>query len=520
MKRLIFIYGPPTSGKTTTGKLFADQIGLPFIDIDDVIESRYQKTITEIFETLGEQGFRRIEKDTILGIIAQQEGVIALGGGALLDPDLCEYIKKAGQVICLRASLESLKSRLAEQNNGQRPLLTGDQVHNLENLLALRKDHYASFATWVNTDGKNPREIANALQIESGNFHLNLMPSESDILVRRGIIDSIGSYFGSFVLQKQKIILVTDHNVEPIYSQRVIESIEAEGFSTGKIAIPPGEQHKSLDSLTYLWDKFLEKGLDRQGLVVALGGGVVSDLTGFAAATFMRGVPWAVIPTTLLSMVDASLGGKTGIDLRSGKNLVGAFHSPNFVFVDPDTIKTLPDVEIRNGMAEVIKHGVIADPALFEYSASGIPTSDAGWDRLIKQAIAVKVGIVQIDPFEKGRRAELNFGHTIGHGLEVLSGYQLRHGEAVSIGMVVEAGLAERMAICPPDTCNQIRKVLSAIQLPTCIPDSTDLDALLKLIQVDKKRVGGVVRFSLPQKIGKMKTGIEIKSIREMLSTL
>jgi shikimate kinase / 3-dehydroquinate synthase len=205
--------------------------------------------------------------------------------------------------------------------------------------------------------------------------------------------------------------------------------------------LPAGEESKNLELVSYLWKDFLENGLDRNSTVIALGGGVVSDMAGFAASTYMRGIQWIALPTTLLGMVDASLGGKTGIDLPEGKNLVGSFHPPKLVLADPGLLFTLPERELTSGMAEVVKHGIISDPELFGMCKNGMDWVKQNLEEIVKRAMAVKIQIIEEDPYEKGDRAALNLGHTVGHAVELVSDFELRHGEAVAIGMVMEANM-------------------------------------------------------------------------------
>jgi 3-dehydroquinate synthase len=261
----------------------------------------------------------------------------------------------------------------------------------------------------------------------------------------------------------------------------------------------------------------LEGGLERNGTVVALGGGVVGDLAGFAAATYLRGVSWVTLPTSLLAMVDASLGGKTGADLPQGKNLIGAFHAPQLVLTDPGSLDSLPQEELSSGMAEVIKAGIIGDPILFEMCSQGWQAIESNWNEIIRRAMAVKIRVIEADPYEGGLRAVLNLGHTIGHAVELVSNYDLRHGEAVSIGMVAEAKLAEEIGLAKQGLADQIADMCSHLGLPTEIPEELSRMGILEAMQVDKKRAAGVVRFSLPKQVGDVQTGIEITNLDSVI---
>jgi 3-dehydroquinate synthase len=292
-----------------------------------------------------------------------------------------------------------------------------------------------------------------------------------------------------------------------------LDSLRRSSYNPGLLTVPAGESYKTLDTVNHLWQGFLEAGLDRRSTVIALGGGVIGDLAGFAASTFMRGINWVGVPTTLLSMVDASLGGKTGFDLPEGKNLIGSFHPPRLVLADTQTLSTLPDVELRAGLAEVVKHGVISDPALFALCACGIEAIKANLDEIVRRAMAVKIKVIEEDPYERGFRAALNLGHTVGHAVELVSGFRLRHGEAVAIGMVAEAKLAERLTVAGRGLSGTIAGSLSELGLPVHIPKDLVLEEIIRAMRVDKKKAAGIVRFTLPVEIGKVQVGVEVNDL-------
>lgn len=276
--------------------------------------------------------------------------------------------------------------------------------------------------------------------------------------------------------------------------------------------VPAGESNKTRDAWARLTDQMLAKGFGRDSAVIALGGGVVGDLAGFVAGTFMRGIPVVQVPTTLVAMVDASIGGKTGVDTFAGKNLVGVFHPPAAVIIDPQTLGTLPLREMRAGLAEIVKHGVIADEPYLRQVASSVPEvlSSAGGSvsdsmlALIVRSVEIKAEIVSRDEREEGLRKTLNFGHTIGHAVELVSGYSLLHGEAVAIGMALEGRLAETIGVAPTGTAATISSVLRTAGLPTELPAGIDRDALIKAMRADKKGLSGKTRLALPSRIGAM----------------
>jgi 3-dehydroquinate synthase len=295
-------------------------------------------------------------------------------------------------------------------------------------------------------------------------------------------------------------VMVTDSNVRHWHAQGWAKQLDA-----ALISIPAGEKSKTLDSAHELYTAFLEHSLDRAGTVLAVGGGMICDLAGFAAATYLRGVRWVALPTSLLAMVDASVGAKVGVDLPQGKNLVGAFHPPTGVLADLSSLQSLPAVELRSGLAEVIKAALIDDPDLLTLlEEAPFPANR----RSIERALAVKIRIVDQDPFERGRRATLNLGHTIGHGLESASGYALRHGEAIAIGLLAEADLAHRLGLAASGLIDRLYKLMEKIGLPTYASGLEPLQ-VRQAMQQDKKRRTSSLRFTLPTVPGVVRYGVE-----------
>ena len=302
------------------------------------------------------------------------------------------------------------------------------------------------------------------------------------------------------------LVLISDSNVAPLYA-------EVCGPADLVVTMPAGEQHKTLATVSYFYDQLLAAGIDRTATIVALGGGVVGDVAGFVAATYMRGLAFVQCPTSLLAMVDASVGGKTGVDLPQGKNLVGAFKQPQAVVADLDTLSTLPPAELAAGMAEVIKHGLLANPTLLtqletdtnmamlqkQEVATKVATKVA---KIVATAIQVKRDVVQVDPFEQGPRALLNLGHTFGHAIEQVSNYTVGHGQAVGMGLVAAANLSARLGYAEPALQNRIEQLLVRWQLPTRIPADCQPAALLQAMGRDKKKVGGKLRFILLRAVG------------------
>jgi len=302
--------------------------------------------------------------------------------------------------------------------------------------------------------------------------------------------------------------VISDSRVAELYGPRVIEDLRAAGLRAELFPFPCGEWNKTRATWADLTDALLRARIGRDGAVVALGGGVTGDLAGFVAATYLRGLPYAQVPTSLLAMIDAAIGGKTGVDVPAGKNLVGAFHQSRFVLADIETLATLPKVHVAAGMAEAIKHGVVADAGYFEAilaDAAAIRARDlAALERIVARGVAIKEAIVAADPLEAGRRQVLNFGHTIGHAVEACSGYAFAHGEAVAIGMVAEALLAESLGAAHPGLATAVRGALERFGLPVTVPSDLAADDLLAVMQGDKKVRARSVRFALPRRVGEM----------------
>jgi shikimate kinase / 3-dehydroquinate synthase len=506
----IFLYGPPGTGKSTIGKILGRNLKLTFIDLDRVIEKSAGLSIPQIIEEQGEPVFRDLESAALNNLINEKESVIALGGGALLREENRAFAESHGKVILLTANVETLFQRINESQN-KRPLLAGDLREKLTALLEKRVEHYSSFALNIHVDGSPGEQNAHKVQVALGRHHLSAM-GEYDAVV--GGVDQIGNL--SYERGLQNPIVVTDKNVAKFHAEKLVAVLRKSGYEPKVISIPAGEEYKNLETVSGLWKSFLEHGLDRKSTVIALGGGVIGDLSGFAAATYMRGVAWVGLPTTLLSMVDASLGGKTGFDLPEGKNLIGAFHPPKLVLADPQLLTTLPEAELISGMAEVVKHGIISDSELFELCGRGLHWVKSNLEEVVKRAMAVKIKVIEEDPYEKGIRAELNLGHTVGHAIELVSKFELRHGEAVAIGTVVEAKYAERIGIAETGLADKIAATMSALGLPIQIPDEMPRQEIIRAMRVDKKKNAKAIRFALPVEIGKVEL-VDVMDLEDVL---
>jgi 3-dehydroquinate synthase len=336
------------------------------------------------------------------------------------------------------------------------------------------------------------------------------------ILIGNGLIGKLGTLLGEELNQSGTVVVVTNPTIGRIYADSVIKDLNDAGFESGLAEVPDGEKYKTLHTIEKLYDRFLDLGLDRSGVVVALGGGVVGDMAGFASATFMRGTRFVQVPTSLLAMVDASIGGKTGVDLKRGKNLVGVFKQPEMVVVSPDVLATLPKEEFAAGMAEVIKHGIIDHVELFERLEKGDVGDKA---KLVEEAIQVKISLVQRDPFEHGPRALLNLGHTFGHAFELLSNFELRHGEAVASGLVAATELSAKLRECDPALTGRVELTVNSYNLLSRLA-GFGVDQVINAMQHDKKSNQGRLRFVIPKELGHCKVVEEVprEALRSAIS--
>jgi len=343
---------------------------------------------------------------------------------------------------------------------------------------------------------------------------VNLGERSYEIHIGAGVLDQLGGLCEKVGL-KGRCLVITDENVNGHYAQAVIQSLEGEGFSTGLTVLPAGEQTKCAERVFELYSRCIEAGLDRHSFIVALGGGVIGDLAGYVAATYLRGIPFVQVPTSLLAMVDSSVGGKTGINLPEGKNLVGAFYQPQLVLADLNTLKTLPPREYRAGLAEVVKYGIICDAPFFkQLEENKAELLDLEKVELLSEMVGrcceIKADVVAQDEREGGLRAILNFGHTVGHAVEKVAGYgEVIHGEGVSIGSIFAARASVELNELSLEECTRIEKIFQDLELPINAP-SYNWSDLRAALSVDKKTVGGMPKFVLVSTIGKASIGHEI----------
>jgi 3-dehydroquinate synthase len=348
---------------------------------------------------------------------------------------------------------------------------------------------------------------------------------EHDVLIGSNLLDSIGSITAN-TLRGDHCAVVSDTNVAPLFINRVSQSLVSAGFTPMEIVLPAGEESKTLEQAGAICDAMIEQGLDRHSFIVGLGGGVIGDISGFVAAIFQRGIPHVQVPTTLLAMVDSSIGGKTGVNTRDGKNLIGAVHNPSLVIDDVDLLKTLPDREFNQGFAEVVKHAIIADAEMFEELQETQQNAEetAALQSLIRRNIEIKSRFVAGDEFdETGQRALLNFGHTVGHAIERATGYrEFLHGEAISLGMVAACAVSAGKAGLPDEQRDAIVDLLRRFELPTTLPADFPRDEILAAIRFDKKFEAGQIRFVLTPGIGSayLSSDVTMDDIREAVAQL
>jgi 3-dehydroquinate synthase len=520
------------TGKTSTGQSAAKKLGMPFVDMDAEIEARVGMPIRQIFAEKGELAFRQIETQVCLDLAAQGGRVIATGGGALLNPENRAAFQR-DVLVCLNASVPVLARRLGvsaesaapaagEPPKQVRPLLNvADPSAEIERLLAARRPVYASLPWQVETDGLSPAEAADKVVAI---YRLRSLPvrhpnGQYNIYIGEGALENIGGLFRQANIPTNEAVAVVSNSVvAPLHASRVEAALLRYGYAPFLCSVPDGESHKSLTTVESLYGQFLAGGLSRGGTVLGLGGGVTGDMAGFAAATYLRGVRYVQAPTTLLSMVDASVGGKVGVDLPQGKNLVGAFKQPELVVMDPLVLETLPVGELRSGMAEAIKHGILADAGLLESLRQGAGASgriDPAW---LERAVAVKIQVVERDPYEHGERALLNLGHTAGHAVETLSRYSMRHGEAVSIGMLAAVEIAIQLQLAQAELRDTVRETLAAWELPVRCPDYP-VEQILQAAMHDKKKQAGRLRWILPYAPGDVRIveNVPLEIVRAVL---
>lgn len=531
--RLVLV-GLSGTGKSTLGRTIAARLGWLAIDIDMAIEDRMEKSIPEIFASDGEDGFRRIEREILAESLTLDHVVIATGGGAVIREDVwtAELLADSTTlVIHLDAHpaiiIERLHAQAAiDRTKAMRPLLVdGDPLAKLEQQRDARDRYYRRADISLDVGGRPVDAIADDLielvTLAGGipsRVDLKSTSSPSRIDVGPGSRHLVGKAIREEWPKVRRVWVCVDRNLKAHLGESVPEVLGLEGLDARVLDIPPGETSKTVTGISRIWDWLLESGVDRSDVLVALGGGVVGDLAGFAAATVLRGIGFVQVPTTLLAMVDSSVGGKTGINHATGKNLIGSFYQPARVIVDTELLETLPDREFRSGWAEVIKHGVIEASTpngevnvlldILERNVDALLRKESpllSW--VVRRNISLKAAVVEADEREASMRAILNFGHTIGHGIEA-SGYRLFHGEAVAVGMVAALRIAVMTGRIDEARMQRIVRLIDAYGLPTSAP--VDPDEVREHMRHDKKKAAGKQLWVLPGFDGLVTTETEI----------
>ena len=543
----IYLTGFSGSGKTTVGKQVAAMTGWSYRDTDDEIVAATGRAIEDIFREDGEAAFRKLERIALESVSEGERQVISTGGGIVLDERNRRTMDATGIIVCLEARANTIYRRLSgpdETHDEQvvRPLLQdSDPLRRIISLKAERQPLYALAHWTIHTDELSVNEVASEVVRARDICSNRTSPVESfDADLAATVRTSFGDYpvwvgwgISQMVGERVKTLIdpgaayvITDNFVHR-HARTVQMSMEAVGIPSHIFVMESGERHKSLDTLSHIYRWLAERKAERGHLIVAVGGGVVGDVAGYAAATYLRGMPVVQAPTTLVAMMDAAVGGKTAVDLPQGKNLVGAFKQPEFVLADVETLSTLPHRALVSGWAEAIKHALILDEPLlrvFEENIDAIRSlepetaSDA-----LRRSVAIKADVVSRDERETlGIRALLNYGHTTAHALEAVTGYErYLHGEAVSIGMMAAADISNRMGMLSDEHVVRQRSVLEAYGLPLKYQDA-DLTAIKDAMSMDKKTVGGRVRWVLLDGIGNAVTRSDVppefidKALREV----
>jgi 3-dehydroquinate synthase len=507
----IVLTGFMGTGKTSVGRELSRRLTYPFIDTDILIEEREGMAISLIFREKGQDYFRKVERAVIREVSQQNNVIIATGGGVIKNQKNVRDLGRRGVILWLKTDPEIILKRVLLEG-GKRPLLDVEEpLHEIKKLLSEREGLYQqsdiTFDTSYITPGETAEEIIENLGLDSEKARVDLGERSYEILIGRKTMQKLGYRLIEF--RPSQIAVVSNETIFAHYGDPVLNSLNRCGLASEVLLIPDGEEYKDLLWANHLYGELLKKRFGRDSLLIALGGGVIGDLTAFVASTYMRGIQCVQVPTTLLAQVDSSVGGKTGVNHTLGKNMIGTFYQPSLVFIDVDTLKTLPQREFSAGMAETIKYGVIADRRLFESLESnrrdilgfGNTLIDA-----IKRSCAIKADVVSRDERESGLRSILNFGHTFGHAIETVTGYkEFLHGEAIAIGMCVASFLAVHLKILKQEEAERIKKLIESYNLPTSIPKSIYISSLINTMGIDKKVKAGTMRFILPEMIGKVR---------------
>jgi shikimate kinase/3-dehydroquinate synthase len=533
--RSIVLVGLMGAGKTSIGRRLAARLGLPFRDADAEIEAAAGSTIPELFSRYGEQAFRDGERRVVRRLLAGDPLVLAFGGGAFIDPETRAVVREEAVSVWLRCTLPVLVRRVSGRSH--RPMLHGgDPAEIMQRLMDQRYPVYAEADVIVDCTDEPPDittgQVLDALVAWRAPRRLtvSLTSASYDVVIGDGLLRRAGALLAPHLPQKRAVI-VTDETVAALHLPTLRQGLEETAITASEIVVPAGEASKSLDSYVNVLNRLLDARVERRTAVIALGGGVVGDLAGFAAATTLRGLPFVQMPTTLLAQVDSSVGGKTGVNTKHGKNLAGAFYQPRIVLADTATLATLPPRELRAGYAETFKAGLIGDAAFFawceRYGAAVVGGDAEAQGEAIRRACAFKAAVVGDDEREEkpnDGRALLNLGHTFGHALEAEYGYSggLLHGEGVAVGLGLAFRLSVRLGHCNPADAERVIAHVSAVGLPAelaLLNRRFSAATLIGHMRRDKKVQDGALKFVLARGIGQAFTATDVpeEAVTELL---
>lgn len=527
----IALTGFSGTGKSAVARKVAELLGWECVDTDEEVVRLAGRSIPEIFERDGEAEFRRLEREVLQNVCrGARNKVIATGGGIVVDAGNRKLLRDSSVVICLEASPETIYQRLLGEGQGAsspavRPLLSGDNpLKRIVELKRSREPFYATADRTVTTDGLDILEVSlrviNAWKSVVGDHGLLAGADGSGlacvvvtetahypVFVDWGIVEGLGRKMRQVGLSGTAVI-IADGSVFDIYGAKVCHSLRKEDFTVQWYTVPPGEATKSIEQAVKIYDFLIGQRVERKDVIVALGGGMAGDLAGFVAATYLRGVSWVQVPTTLMAMVDASIGGKVAVNHALGKNLIGSFHQPSLVLADLDTLSTLPRRELVSGWAEVIKHGLIAEADLVQFLEERADGLVALEPTVLRRAVgwsaSIKAQVVSEDERETGKRVILNYGHTVGHALEAATGYErFLHGEAVAIGMMAAAGISLRLGLIGREVVERQRSLLERFGLPTRC-SGVPVSQVVRAMELDKKVRSKAIRWVLLEGIGRV----------------
>jgi shikimate kinase / 3-dehydroquinate synthase len=519
----LFLVGPPGIGKSSVAPALARHFGASVVELDREIERRAGKSCKDVIEQDGMERFRELESSALLKLASTPSWVVVdTGGGAPIRQDNRAFMRRLGLIVGLHGSLERVTSGIAA-TMAKRPNQNMSPGDRARAVLRERKSAYADADVTFDVDRASVEETARAIAawlVSARGVRIDVAgperPTPCRVLIRAGLLEHVGPHLVDLGW-RGRVAVISDPATASRYEASVLRSLDGVGLGSVAIHIPGGERGKRLSVAARLWDALAREGIGRDGAILALGGGSVGDVAGFVAATYLRGIRIAQVPTTLLGMADASIGGKTGIDVAAGKNLVGAFHTPDAVFADLAVLATLPARQLSSGLAEVTKCAFLADResvAQLDRSLENVRAGDLGAIlAAVTIAAEVKASIVSQDPRESGLRELLNFGHTMGHAYEAASRYRVTHGEAVAIGMVYATALAEKLELTAPALRVELENLLDRAALPkrARLPK-----AVWSYVLQDKKARAGKLRWILPRRIGRFSevTDVDASALR------